>query len=295
MDDPAEEMKKNVKHRLSAKPRRRVVWFAAIAAASLFTCGIYVGFNTWGNSYAPAPAQGGIPQDSAPVQSTGETIVFPGMDGSKIKLPLQLSEVQLSIDSDRSYIRSAPPRIPEISYELSPDLKDKLQAVLVYRPDIPGGYLLLAPAGWKASGTVGANGSYGLTLTNPDDTEETLHYSDNAWACLGCAINNIGTYFPDQANWADEQGFSVYKPIAFDEWNDVGSEGDDHRTALFVTTSKDGFHQEGVAYYAEDSNGYLFRLLEFNLTQVSSIEDETIQSSMRFFQSQHGPINIETD
>ncbi|MEO2206642.1 DUF4850 domain-containing protein [Paenibacillus pabuli] len=289
-------MEKNVEQRPSAKPRRRRIgWFTAIAVVPLLTCGMHIGFSTWGNGYASAPALGGIPQDSAPVQSTGKTIVFPGNDGSKIALPLQLTEADLSMDSDRSYIRSAPPRIPEMSYELSPELKEKLQAVLVYRPDMQGGYLLLAPAGWKASGSVGANGSYGLTLTNPDNIAENLHYSDNAWACQGCAINNIGTYFPDQADWADEQGFTVYEPMAFDQWNDVGSEGDNHRTALYVTTSKDGFYQKGVGYYAEDINGYLFRLLEYNLAQVSSIEDEVIQSSLHFFQSHHGPMNMETD
>lgn len=290
-------MGKNVAQQPSVKPRRKIGWFAAIAAVPLLVCGMYAGFTTatWGTGNASAPASEEIEQYSAPVQVTKDTIVFPGTDGSQVVLPLQLTEADLSVDSDRSYIRSAPPRIPEMSYELSPDLIDKLQAVLVYRPDMPGGYLLLAPAGWEASGSVGANGSYGLTLMNPDNTEENLHYSDNAWACQGCAINNIGTYFPDQAGWADEQGFTVYDPMSFHEWNVGGSEGENHRTASYVTTLKDGYYQEGVVYYEEDSNDYVFRLLEFNLAQVPSIEDEVIQSSLHFFQFHHGPLNIEAD
>lgn len=51
-----------------------------------------------------------------------------------------------------------------MTFALSQDMKNQVEATLVYRPDIGGGYLLLAPAGWQATAVVGANGSYGVTF-----------------------------------------------------------------------------------------------------------------------------------
>lgn len=105
-------MGKNVEQDPSVKPRRKLGWFAAIAAVPLLVFGMYAGFTTatWGTDNASAPASEEIEQYSAPVQVTKDTIVFPGTDGSQVVLPLQLTEADLSVDSDRSYIRSAPPR-----------------------------------------------------------------------------------------------------------------------------------------------------------------------------------------
>jgi hypothetical protein len=54
---------------------------------------------------------------------------------------------------------------------------------------------------------VGADGSFGITLENPEDTKETLKYSDTYGGCQGCAISKIATYFPSLRNWAEDQGF----------------------------------------------------------------------------------------
>lgn len=152
------------------------------------------------------------------------------------------------MNHDTYFKGSAPSQIltpTALSYKIPPEMKDELQAVLIYRSDMASGYLLLAPIGWEASAIVGANGSYGVTLTDPSNKEQTLQYSDTAGSCQGCAIAKIGTYFPDRAEWADEQGFTVYEPLSFTEWNRLAAAEEDGGTATYTTEINEGYYNTG--------------------------------------------------
>ncbi|SMF79701.1 protein of unknown function [Paenibacillus uliginis N3/975] len=86
-----------------------------------------------------------------------------------------------------------------------------------------------------------------------------MKYSDTAGSCQGCAISSIGTYFPDRAEWANKQGFTVFEPLSFTEWNQPGTAGQDVKTATLTTVTKKGYNNKGVIYYHEDTEGHLFR------------------------------------
>ncbi|WP_019640135.1 DUF4850 domain-containing protein [Paenibacillus fonticola] len=241
----------------------------------------------------PAAENGSETKNSALPQPA--TIMFPGTNGDKVLLPLQVVKAELSLDDGAATFTKPPkpPKPPAMSYKIPPEMQERLQAVLVYRSDMPGGYLLLAPAGWNASAAVGANGSYGVTLSDREYPVQTLTYSDTAGSCQGCAINSIGTYFPDRAKWADEQGFTVFEPLSFAEWTQQGTTGQDARTAVYTTGLKEGISHTGVVYYEEAAEGYLFRELEFTLLQEKHIHDDQLKIVLDFFRTHHGALIIE--
>ncbi|WP_158702669.1 DUF4850 domain-containing protein [Paenibacillus faecalis] len=234
-----------------------------------------------------------VPGDQdKPVTSPVKTIDFPGTNGGKVQLPFQMIEAELSLDERTRAVNSQPSSPPVMSYKIPPKKKDMLQAVMVYRSDMAGGYMLLAPAGWQASATVGANGSFGVTFSDPNNKEQTLNYSDTAGSCQGCAITNIGSYFPDQAKWADEQGFTA-DLLSFKEWSQAGKSGQDARTASYRTEPEEGYDNKGAVYYQRDSAGYLFRKLEFKLSNKNRTPGDPFDTILDFFKTYHGALVME--
>lgn len=269
------------------------------AAVLVITCVIILGYQALRQepdkqSLPPATSPASLKEDDAKGSMQAPSLAFQGMEGGEVRLPLQIVKSQLTLDDGTRSFITEPPEPPVMSYKIPADMHDKLQAVMVYREDVTGGYLLLAPQGWQASAVVGANGSYGVTLNNPDNPDQTLEYSDTAGSCQGCAINNIGTYFPEQAEWADQQGFTVYEPLTFTDWKQVGTAGEDARTAAYTTkATSEGDYSKGILYYKEDSYGYLTRHLEFKLSEDKAVADETMDIILNFFTVHHGPMMVE--
>lgn len=214
-------------------------WIISAVMLLILAGTIYITYSNWGGTdrqqpltQITSPNQAAVNNEAELIDSTEKFITFSGTHGEEVELPLQITKADLSVDDGT---QSEPFQIltpTAVSYKIPPEMKDELQAVLIYRSDMASGYLLLAPIGWEASAIVGANGSYGVSLTDPSNKEQTLHYSDTAGSCQGCAIYQIGTYFPDQAKWADEQGFTVYEPLSFTEWNQQAGAAEDGEQRL---------------------------------------------------------------
>lgn len=223
-----------------------------------------------------------------------QILKFPNSDtkDEPLEIPLRTALAQLSVDDGEASIQTAAPVVPEMTFPLTPQMKGQVEATLVYRSDLTGGYLLLAPTGWEASAVVGANGSYGVTFQDPNNLEQNLHYSDNAWGCVGCAISGIGTYFPGKAEWADQLGFTIYDPLQFAKQHILGSSGAEARTVRYTLAADSaGYQTDGVAYYDEGEWGYLFRKMEIQLS-TDSAQQELIENIMSFFTDHQGPLFI---
>lgn len=277
-------------------------WVRSVAMLSILAGAIYIINSTWGDTGHQQPLTQGNPLPNQAVVVNNEmeltahradVISFSGTDGEEVELPLQITKADLAVDDAVGTVPSQILAPTAVSYKIPPLMKDKLQAVLVYRTDMASGYLLLAPIGWEASAVVGANGSYGVTLTDPSNTEQTLRYSDTAGSCQGCAINQIGTYFPDQAKWADEKGFTVYEPLTFTEWNQQAGAEQDARTASYTTGAKYGYYNTGIASYEKGTEGqsYLFRQLKFTLSE-ELVKDDLQNIILGFFEQHHGPLTV---
>ena len=275
-------------------------WILPVALLPILAGIIYITNSTWGDTdrqqpltQMTSPNQAVVSNEADLTASKAEVITFPGTNGEEVQLPLHITEADLSVDDGSGSVLSQILTPTAVNYKIPPAMKDKLQAVLIYRSDVAFGYLLLAPIGWEASAVVGANGSYGVTLTDPSNKKQTLVYSDTAGSCQGCAINKIGTYFPDQAEWADEQGFTVYEPLSFTEWNQLAEAEEDARTATYTTGINEGYYNTGIASYEKDAVGqwYLFRQLEFTLSEETTRGD--LQDIMiDFFDAHHGPMTV---
>lgn len=168
-----------------------------------------------------------------------------------------------------------------MTFPLPAGMEDKLQAALIFQGDTGSAYILLAPAGWKASAVTGANGSLGATFEDPENPGQTLQYTDNAWGCQGCAVGSIGTYFPGKAEWADEYGLTIIPP-AFTEQYMAGTRGADARTVRYsLPAEARGYETAGTAYYDEGEWGYLFRKLE--MTTSSAFDGQDVIDSIQGF------------
>ncbi|WP_160034546.1 DUF4850 domain-containing protein [Paenibacillus sp. An7] len=275
-------------------------WIISAVMLLILAGTIYITYSSGGGTdrqqlltQITSPNQATVNNEAEWAASTEKVITFSGTQGEEVELPLQITKADLSLDNgaqlDPSHILTP----TAVSYKIPPEMKDELQAVLVYRSDMASGYLLLAPTGWEASAVVGADGSYGVTLTDPSNKEQTLRYSDTAGSCQGCAITKIGAYFPDQAKWADEKGFTIYEPLSFTEWNQSAAETEDGGTAIYTTGTNEGYYTTGIASYEKDAvdEGYQFRQLEFTLfteTTQGDLEDVVIN----FFDAHHGPLIV---
>lgn len=275
-------------------------WMISAIMLLILAGTIYIIYSAWGDTdrqqlltQITSSNQAVVNSEAELTNSTEEVITFSGTHGEEVELPLQITKADLSVDDGTQSVPSQIITPTALSYKIPPEMKDELQAVLIYRSDMASGYLLLAPIGWEASAIVGANGSYGVTLTDPSNKEQTLQYSDTAGSCQGCAITKIGTYFPDQAEWADEQGFTVYEPLSFTEWNQQAAAEEDAGTATYTTGTSEGYYNTGIASYEKDAVGqwYLFHQLEFTLSEETTrgdLQDMVID----FFDAHQGPLTV---
>lgn len=244
------------------------------------------------------------PQEEPPsgVDTVNRTISFPSSDGKgeRIAVPLNVTEAVLSVDSEHGSgsIPSALAGLPEMDFPLPAALADQLQATLVYRPDGIPGYLLLSPTGWIPSASIGANGSFGVEFLDPVHPNRNMKFTDNEWSCGGCAVTDIGTYFPERAAWAEKQGFPVYDPLLFAERYSLGDSGAATRTARYkLQLGLDNISREGMVYYEEGEMGFLVRQLEFRMPATgqgaaTGTDSAVMEEIYNYFTAQHGAISI---
>ena len=247
-------------------------------------------------SVAPDSSPNGTAEnaDSGAADNLPATLAFPSADNSaeKVQIPLTSVLAVPNIDDGTAVVKNPLPALPAMTLPLTQDMEDKLQATLVYSANGRDNYLLLAPAGWTASAEIGANGSYGVTYQDPADPLQNLRYTDTNWTCQGCAISDIGLYFPDKAQWAEDNGFPVYVPLEFTRQQLAGSDGADARTVRYtLKPDKDGLLADGAAYYEEGSWGYLVRHLQLTQSSVAP-QLEALESIMNFFSASHGALSL---
>ncbi|KIL39106.1 hypothetical protein SD70_21975 [Gordoniibacillus kamchatkensis] len=190
-----------------------------------------------------------------------------GRGSSAHTLPLRCVQPNRGVD-DPDHRPSLAPQAPLKleAYTVPKELRSKLEAYWMNIFDDVHGVLLLAPKGWivRAGGAVvGANGSAGLQLEPPHPDGSYVRYFDNG-GCQGCAVPSIGTYFPELARWAEEQGFTPDQGPDFANRTPLSSQ------LMAYTLKPDKDRQEtqlvtdGVAYQQHDG-GAVFQLAEVRL------------------------------
>ncbi|KUP24548.1 DUF4850 domain-containing protein [Paenibacillus sp. DMB5] len=294
-----EELQRNVNGRLNNPPQRKLRrWTYAAAMLPLVALMLVIGYSSGGfSSLTDRPDHGVVSNGEnspdpgeAGTQTSALSFPSPDISGGEVQLPLVTVLAVPSVDDGYPAVKNPVPSLPDMTYPLSAEMADQLQATLVYGADGKNSYLLLSPAGWEASAVIGANGSYGLTFTDPADPAQTLAYTDTNWSCQGCAIGDIGLYFPEKAGWAEDQGFPVYVPLDFKSREMLGTGGDDGRTVRYtLQPDKDGLLADGAAYYEEGNWGYLIRRIE--LRHASGIpENAALESILGFFAASNGAL-----
>ncbi|MNB80767.1 hypothetical protein D3C75_275340 [compost metagenome] len=294
-------------------PRKLRARTYAALVLPLLVLVLLIGYSAGGFSSTPsssgitgAAAPGGGPDKVTPVNGAGNSpddaaadslpamLSFPSADsaGEKVQLPLRAIPALPSAENGLPAVKNPIPALPEMTFPLTGRVADQLQATLVYRTDAQDSYVLLAPAGWEASAVIGVNGSYGVTYRNPADPAQTLIYTDTNWSCQGCAIGDIGLYFPDKEEWAADQGFPVYVPLEFTK-RQLGSTGDAAARTLRYALEPDteSLAADGAAYYEEGSWGYLIRRLELKHASGGSGQ-EAMESIMGFFAANQGALRL---
>lgn len=218
------------------------------------------------------------------------TVSFVYSGGEQVSLPLYSIEASYGIDiKGDGTAPSVTPVSPlsAVDSAIMPDQAEGLAAYWMNAGDDKRGYLLIAPKGWRSAGSaVGANGSYGFHLRNPDNPRERLDYTDTAGSCYGCAMYSIGQYFPELAGWSAEKGMEVYEKLDF-----VTREQDGDYSRYSYPHPETGVLTEGIARKEIDETEplYRFKKEELSLEDAGGSEPLT-KTILGFFKAQGGAV-----
>lgn len=222
-------------------------------------------------SAAPTAAE----RAAAPNASESRTITFGGADGkAAVTLPLIGVPTEYGVDVEGSSTSILPVAdLPAQAFVVPKELASKLAVYWMNLGYDERGFMMLAPKGWMASGVVGADGSFGLHAADPADPGRFLDTIDTAGGCQGCAIADIGAYFPKLAKWAEEQGFPAESPKAYLTSKRVGD-----RMIEFTESPGEGHGGYGVlgAAYEEHEGGSLFRSARTGYAESDQAVAETM-------------------
>lgn len=296
-----EELQQNVNDRLlEPRPRKLRGWIYASVILPVLALMLVIGYSTGSFSSLNAVpdeaiSNGENARDDGTAGTAADTLSFPlaAAPGEEVQLPLVKVLAIPSIDKGLPAVKNPVPALPDMAYALSAEAAEQLQATLVYGADGKDSYLLLSPAGWNASAVIGANGSYGITFQNPDDPAQTLAYTDTNWSCQGCAIADIGLYFPEKADWAEELGFPVYMPLDFTSRQAAGTgEAEERNVRYVLPADKEGLRVDGAAYYEEGDWGYLIRRMELKHDSGIPGQEAALASILGFFAANHGALSL---
>lgn len=208
---------------------------------------------------ASSPSEQAVPSPAVPAaeQGAARTVTFAGADGAEVTLPLIGVPTDYGVD-----MGDGPPSLlpaAELAAQAFVVPADQAGELALFWMNLgyeARGFMMLAPKGWSVRGSVGANGSFGMHAEHPSDAGQFLDTIDTAGGCQGCAIANIGAYFPDMAKWAEEQGFTPDRPMVYLKTRDIGE-----RMIEFEQSPEPRAAGYGVlgAAYEEHDGGALFR------------------------------------
>jgi hypothetical protein len=191
-----------------------------------------------------------------------------GSGAGKTELPLYCLRVKRAVEDPGLPRPEVAPKEPLVvrSYIIPSGVRARLAAFWLNTGDETRGILLLAPKGWKAeSADMGADGSIGIRLTDPQDSSQYVDYRDSA-GCSGCALTAAAQYFPNMVKLAEDQGFTLDKGPDF-----IGrTELTQHLMAYSLKPAKIGLETNGVAYQNLDARQDIpFKLEEVRMNKSS--------------------------
>jgi len=185
---------------------------------------------------------------------SGPTVTFINNDGSSVTLPV----IGLKATYDVSF--STPPpldpveQIPPIHYNIPPGQASQLSAYWVNEGYQNQGILFLAPRRWvPTSAAVGADGSEVFSLQSPSAIQQKFTLEDDG-GCAGCAVTDIGAYFPSMKKWVAAQGM----PAGTGPGPDFQSEYPLNASTMgySLVSFTPGYQTNGVAYMNTSGNTF---------------------------------------
>jgi hypothetical protein len=179
-----------------------------------------------------------------------------GRSGAAARLPLYCiaADYGASEPGRAPAVRPKAP-LPAVAFEIPQELELQLAAYWMNLDPSGGenGLLLIGPRGWEiVSAAVGADGSAGMTMRDPEDPQQRWRVFTIP-GCQGCAVSAIGTYFPSLGKWAEDQGFPG-SPLPFAEQTPL----DDHTIAYSLKPDFPGETVQGIAFERHGGGGSAF-------------------------------------
>ncbi|OWA36032.1 hypothetical protein B9G55_09195 [Saccharibacillus sp. O16] len=311
------QMMRQVEQELEKRrPSRTSLWGRAAGITALGLMLIAGGAALERSEWLNGLGLGSAPFAKAPldVEQSGEAgtspapqkpeVAFPlknenGETAGSVSIPLSVVEAKLAIGQPEN---DSIPDVPQMTFALTANEAQSLQAVLMHRPDDGTGYVLLVPRAWKVQQSwIGATGSVGVDFVNPDkpgdptmqdpgSPGERLLYRETFSG--GDVAARIGTYFPDHKAWAEEQGYGVLSYAGVQFRSLYVNEGDETGFSRYDWTQQGkGTVVSGAAYYSQKSNNYTFRKLEMSLEGTAYTQ--TADVILRFFEANEGAQKVE--
>ncbi|MFU1796383.1 DUF4850 domain-containing protein [Paenibacillus azoreducens] len=137
------------------------------------------------------------------------------------------------------------------------------------------GYLLLAPRSWKVvTAETGMNGSVKVEMQDSGNPRIHMTYQD-VGACMGCAAQMMGSYFPDMRKWAEEQGFAGEPPVF-----ESRVELNEHMTQFVLNNDNGAYKTYGAAYRFLDPDNAQFTSLEIEAPEA---QVQTVHTMLDFY------------
>ncbi|PWK11556.1 DUF4850 domain-containing protein [Tumebacillus permanentifrigoris] len=197
--------------------------------------------------------------DPLPVMKSGGTVKVIGKEGT---FELPLLGVQglygFPVNTEPSILPDA--KLPDLHFDLPANKADQVAVYWVNAGEgsTSKGNIYLAPKGWIAtSAGIGADGSTGLTLVSDVSTKNQQSISIRTDGnCIGCIVTDIGEYFSDLNQWANEN-FPISSGIHLVDGLNV-SRIDDHTIAYSVQQSEGSFETNGVVVERHESRPFFF-------------------------------------
>lgn len=184
----------------------------------------------------------------------GPTVTFINNDGSSVTLPV------IGLKATYGVSFSTPPpldpveQIPPIHYNIPADQASELSAYWANEGYQNQGILFLAPRRWvPTSAAIGADGSEVFSLQSPSAIQQKFTLADDG-GCAGCAVTDIGAYFPSMQKWVAAQGM----PVGTGSGPDFQSEHplNVSTMAYSLVSFTPGYQTNGVAYMNTSGNTF---------------------------------------
>lgn len=220
-----------------------------------------------------------------PTVQSARTVKVIGDSGTYV-LPVYGVTMTYGISMENPLFAIPKKPLPDIHFNIPSELASDLAVFWIttgYKDlsnkDVQG-MMFLAPKDWKPiQAAEGANGSIAFTLVSDPSSKnpETISY-ENTGGCFGCAVDNIGRYFPKAREWAEKNtvvpGTKLESPI--DMKNVVYL--DDHTVAYFLQEHSNPYETNGVAIEYHDTSP-----IYFSNYRITSQKKQLATTVLNFF------------